>query len=247
MSRGGSHAFLTCLFLGELQFIFQAHGEFGEEIRKHRAVGLVCAQRFGLMLERGFQFVLGFLDLRAERFGLFEYLGAQIRLGGIKLLLKLRKLLLKRLGIVARFAGELLQAFAALGFFGLQALTERLHLLANVGFQGIEALLEIFTKRLGGFVEAFFEAGEALLVFPHVGTKQNVPDFIDVCAFAQFSVGGVFFIMIGWHGGTAPLSAMNRLPGHAGTLLRQNGVGNIGFCKPVKLRRRRGFGDIYNF
>ena len=125
------------------------------------------------------------------------------------MLLKLRKLLLERLGIVAGFAGKLFQVVGALGFFGLQAL---------------------------------FEAGETFLVFAHVGTKQNVPDFIDVCAFAQFPIGGVFL------SGSAdivarPPSAMNRLPGQAGTLLLADGVGNMGCYEAGE----RGDGEEFGF
>jgi hypothetical protein len=110
------------------------------------------------------------------------------------------------------------------GLFGFQALAERLHLLANIGLERIEAFLQVLAECVGGLGEALLEPREALLVLPHIGTKENVPDFIDVCALAQLAIGGVLFLSIGRHGCTNSLRACVRLLGHAGTLLRVYGV-----------------------
>jgi hypothetical protein len=75
-------------------------------------------------------------------------------------------------------------------------------------------------ERVGGLGKALLEAYEALFVLPHIGIKENIPDFIDVCALAQPAIGGILLLRVGGHGCRNSPRACVRLLGNAATLLR---------------------------
>src|SRR5271156_3290455 len=113
--------FARSLLLGQLEFIFQAQGEFVEQIGQAGTVGFFVAQDVHLAIERGGGVAAQLVNLGGNGLGVFEQLGAKLALAVGHLLFERGEFFLDDLGAVFDLARNILEALGALGFFGLQA------------------------------------------------------------------------------------------------------------------------------
>ena len=80
MGRGQGRREKVAYFSGNSSSSFKRRASSVKEIGEHGAISLVVAKCFGFALQGSFEIFLGFLNLVAERFGLFQNARAEVAL-----------------------------------------------------------------------------------------------------------------------------------------------------------------------
>src|SRR6185295_8632467 len=167
---------------GGFRLIAEPHGGLREEARERRSVGLLGAQLLQLLGESGRALADPRADLLGQSLGLVQDLLAKLPLAPRRLLVQGAQFLLDTLGRFPQLAGEILNRLQPLFVLAADAFRQRLDLLADEAFQGIEPLLGLRAGVGGLLQEPLFQPRELLLEVVDLGAEEDVPDFLEVRA-----------------------------------------------------------------